>query len=312
MWDSWFFKQGADTHAFYLQALPTDNPYLKHDNRVTIGHAVSQNLTDWKELPTVLEPGSGDTWDNLALWTGSAIERDGTFYMFYTGRNSEGNKMWIQRIGLATTDSKDLTDWKKYEKNPVLEAREFYEIDNYKNKLGKIGAWRDPFVFYHPTFKKYFMTISARVKGEKKEYNGCAALASSDNLLEWKLEPPVFAPRIYDEIECTQVVFHHRKWYLFFSTHAANYEPEFAKKIGGPVSGLHGYFANDFFGPYLPVNGNGVVLANGEEMYDVRLIKDKSDDFFALGWLKTKEEKYSGKLSLPFKITIKDNRVSRV
>ena len=68
LWDSWFIREGDEYHIFYLQALPSDDPEKRHDDRISIGHAVSADLIDWKELPTALEPG--DSWDNFALWTG--------------------------------------------------------------------------------------------------------------------------------------------------------------------------------------------------------------------------------------------------
>lgn len=308
LWDSWFFKKGDEIHVFYLQAKPTDNPYLKHDVVVSIGHAVSRNLVDWTELPTALEPGRGGVWDNLALWTGSVIERDGRYFMFYTGRNSDSDKMWVQKIGAA--ESTDLIHWEKNPKNPILEAGNWYAIDNFKNKLGKIGAWRDPFVFFHQKQSRYCMTISARLSGKEKEYNACVALAVSPDLKDWKLEAPLFSPGIYDEIECTQVIEQDGLWYLFFSTHDENYKPEFALETGGRFNGLHCYYSKDFYGPYLPVNGNGVVLANGDRMYDARLLPWEGNNYRAIGWLKTEQGKYSGKLSLPFTITISGDKVS--
>jgi beta-fructofuranosidase len=309
LWDSWFFKKDGEIHVFYLQAKPTDNPYLKHDVVVSIGHAVSKDLYAWTELPAVLEPGRGGVWDNLALWTGCVIERGGRYYMFYTGRNSDSDKMWIQKIGAA--ESGDLIHWEKNPQNPILEAKGWYVIDNYKNKLGKIGTWRDPFVFYHEKSARYCMTISARAAGKEREYNACVALAVSADLKDWKLEPPVFSPGVYDEIEGTQIIEQDGLWYLFFSTHAENYRPEFAKKIGGQYGGLHCYYAKDFAGPYEPVNVNGVVLSNGDKMYDVRLIEGaRSGEYRAIGWLKTEQGKYSGKLSSPFDLKIKGGEIS--
>lgn len=308
LWDSWFFQKGEDTHVFYLQAKPSENPYLKHDVVVSIGHAISKNLADWTELPAALEPGRGGVWDNLALWTGCVIEAEGRYFMFYTGRNSDSDKMWIQKIGAA--ESSDLIHWEKDPGNPILEAKDWYEINNFKNKLGRIGTWRDPFVFFHEKRGQYCMTISARLSGKEKEYNACVALAVSPDLKNWKLEAPIFSPGVYDEIECTQVIERGGLWYLFFSTHDENYKPEFREELGGKFDGLHCYYAKDFLGPYQPVNGNGVVLPNGNEIYDVRLIPGKGDEYDAIGWLKTEQGKYAGKLSAPFKIKISGGEVS--
>ena len=310
LWDSWLIKDNNKFHIFYLQAAPSKDPKERHDSYITIGHAVSDDLTHWKELPVALRPGESDSWDNLALWTGSVIKKDGKYFIFYTGRNKNADKKWIQKIGLAI--SYDLIKWDKSKNNPILEAQKYYYIDNQKNKLGKIGAWRDPFVLQDPKSHKYYMTISAREKNKGREYNGCVAIAESNNLVDWKILPPIFSPGIYDEIETTQVIFHKGFCYLFFSTHASNYEPEFAE-INGSFGGLHCYYSKNLLGGYKPVNNNGVVLGNEDEMYDVRLLHDKSDDFFGIGWLnKTRKEKFSGKLTLPLKIKIEKNRVFRI
>ncbi len=101
-------------------------------------------------------------------------------------------------------------------------------------------------------------------------------------------------------------------YYLFFSTQARNYNPAFAIE-GGTIGGLHCYCSTNLTGEYLPVNENGVVLGNENVMYDIRLLHDKEDDFFAIGWLnKTEDCNFVGKLSLPFKIRILNDRVFEI
>ena len=307
LWDSWLIKDNNRFHIFYLQSIPSKDPEERHNSYVTIGHAVSEDLIHWKELATSLEPGENDSWDNLALWTGSVIKKDEKYFMFYTGRNKSKDRKWIQKIGLAV--SNDLIKWEKVKNNPILEAGKYYYIDNQKNKLNKIGAWRDPFIFQDPKSKKYYMTISARYDDHRREYNGCVALAESNNLFGWKILPPIFYPGVYDEIETTQVIFHKEFYYLFFSTHANNYAPNFAKAKGS-YGGLHCYYSDKLFGNYKPVNDNGIVLGNDDEMYDIRLLHDSKNEFFAIGGLnKTKNQRFVGKLTLPFKIKIEKDKV---
>lgn len=302
LWDSWFIKDNGVFHVFYLQCLPTKDSEKRHDNNVSIGHAISKDLIQWKEQKIALEPGINDAWDNLSLWTGSVIKKDDEYFMFYTGRNSKKDRNYVQKIGSSV--SKDLYNWEKMKGNPMLEAKGYYSIDNNKNSLNNIGAWRDPFVFLDPASKKYYMTVTAREKGEKREYNGCVALLESNNLLDWKILPPMFSPGFYDEIECTQVIFHKGVYYLFISTHERNYKPDFAKKVGS-CGGLHCYYSTRLFDGYKPVNENGVVLNNSEEMYSVSLLYDKQDEFYAIGWMnKSQDSSFVGKLTKPFKIKI--------
>ncbi|MBD3260172.1 MAG: hypothetical protein GF334_00575 [Candidatus Altiarchaeales archaeon] len=308
LWDSWFIKKGGDYHVFYLQTKATENPQDRHNSNVSIGHAASKNLVEWRELPYALEVGKPGSWDDLALWTGSVIKKGKTYFMFYTGRCRKA--FWIQKIGLA--NSKDLISWEKYEGNPLLEAKKYYYIDNRKNRLGKVGAWRDPFVFWDEKSDNYYMLVSAREKNAGRQYNGCVAICSSKNLLDWKILPPIFSPKVFDEIETTQMIVKDGVYYLFFSTQKENLKPDYAEK-NGLLGGLYCFYSNDLFGKYTPVNKNGVVLANEEKMYDIRLIHAEKNLYHAIGWLnKTKNKTFEGSLSQPFKIKIEKDEVGPI
>ncbi|MCK5332482.1 glycoside hydrolase family 68 protein [Candidatus Parcubacteria bacterium] len=309
LWDLWFIKARGNWHVFYLQSVRTKDPEDRHNENVSIGHAISKDLKSWVELLPALEPGGIGQWDNLSLWTGSVIQKGKKYYMYYTGRSKEKDIRLIQKIGLAV--SNDLINWEKCHENPIIEfEKSYYQMNNKLNTLGKKGAWRDPFVFKDPVSGKYFMTISARKKGSKRKYNSCIALATSENLLKWKVLEPILAPGRYDEMETSQVVYHKGKYYLFFSVSGDQglYEPDWEKKVGDH-GGLHCYYSDNLFRGYSPVNGNGVVLEYEKKIYDVRLLSEKGDEYTSIGWLNEHEDKFIGKMSLPFKIVIKGDRV---
>jgi len=308
LWDSWFINRGDECHMFHLQAEPSDDPTKRPVNNVSIGHAVSKDYIHWQELKTALQAGCDDEWDNKDLWSGCAAEKDGTYYLYYTGKNSTPGMENIQKIGLAT--SNDLQTWVKHPENPILEADlRYYEMDNNVNVLGNAGSWRDPFVFKDLTSEKRYMTISAIAKEEGSEYNACVALAESDDMIHWRVLPPIFSPGVYDEIEVSRVIYHAGLYYLFFTTHAGNYAPDFAK-VHGAHEGLHCYYSEDLFGGYKPVNGNGVVFGNGNDIYDIRVLNTKDNDFIGIGWLNCGADgKYIGKLSDPMQIRIEGNRI---
>ena len=70
-----FFWKGS-YHLFYLEGPDW-------------GHIVSQDLLHWQELPKALVKGAdpqGPDWESI--WTGSIVEHNGTFFLFYTGKNS--------------------------------------------------------------------------------------------------------------------------------------------------------------------------------------------------------------------------------
>jgi beta-fructofuranosidase len=306
LWDPWFIRHKGKFHMFHLQARRTDNPESRHDDGVSIGHAVSRDLSSWEQRPTALQPGRSGEWDSLSLWTGSVIRKGKKFYMFYTGRN--GRQKNIQKIGLAT--SMDLDSWEKHPENPILEADNLvYEMADDSNLLGKIGAWRDPYVFRDSRSRKYYMIITARKKGKKREYNGCIALAESRNLIDWRVRNPILAKGRYDEMETPQMVFHDGRYYLFFGVPWPKlYHPGWERKTGNRT-GLHCYYSKDLFKGYRPVNRDGIAAEDASRIYSMRLIQDKRNTFKAIGWLHMGDEGFIGRLSAPGIVEIKKNKV---
>ena len=77
LWDSWYVRDGASWHGFFLQAdRSLGNPDLRHLN-VTQGHATSTNLVDWTHLGTTFTPQrNGPAWDDSTTWTGSVVRGD--------------------------------------------------------------------------------------------------------------------------------------------------------------------------------------------------------------------------------------------
>jgi beta-fructofuranosidase len=301
LWDSWFVVNKDKYHVFYLQSKKFKNSERRHDYS-SIGHAVSKDLKSWEEIGLALGKGEKDSWDDLALWTGSVIKKDGRWYMFYTGRGKKDRL--VQKIGLAISD--DLVSWEKVD-NFVLEVDgRYYQKDFGINNLGKIGAWRDPFVFRKG--KKYYMTLSARARGKDKEYNGCIGLAVSEDLINWKIRKPIFSPGLYDEMEVNQVIYRGGFYYLFFGVAFDNlYSVENSKRKSS--KGLHCYYSKRLRGPYSPVNGNGVVVDGADKIYDIRLVK-KGREYYGIGWLNRDDNgKFVGKLSSKFLISINKDRV---
>ena len=155
LWDFWMISSEKHYHLFYLQAdrnLPS--PDDRHEV-ASIGHAISPDLYQWREMGTVLEKGPDGEWDDTSLWTGSIIKKNDLFYMFYTSRFSR-EKRKVQRIGLAI--SEDLHHWEKYKGNPIITANpQWYET----SQISEDGLehWRDPYVIYHPK-KEFIMLLS--------------------------------------------------------------------------------------------------------------------------------------------------------
>jgi len=101
VWDFWLAQTRGAFHVFYLQAPKTlGHEALRHKN-ASIGHAVSEDLISWTVLRDAIGPGPPEEWDDLATWTGSVVEHDGSWYMLYTGVSSADGGL-VQNFGLAT------------------------------------------------------------------------------------------------------------------------------------------------------------------------------------------------------------------
>jgi beta-fructofuranosidase len=201
IWDFWLAQSGSSYHIFYLQAPKAlRDPALRHRN-ATIGHAVSSDLISWTVLADALGPGSLGSWDDLATWTGSIVEHDGSWFMLYTGVSSTDDGV-VQRIGLAT--SPDLVTWSKHAANPVLVAdrRWYEELDP---TTWHEQAWRDPWVFRDPNGHGFNALITARAAEGPADGRGVVGYATSRDLVAWTVRPPLTEPGEFGHLEVPQV-----------------------------------------------------------------------------------------------------------
>ncbi|MFM7030598.1 MAG: glycosyl hydrolase family 32 [Micrococcales bacterium] len=210
IWDSWYVFDGQQHHAFYLHASKSlGNPDRRHRHPI-IGHAVSDDLTNWTVVRDALivsdEPEAFDSW---TTWTGSVVRDDaGLWWMFYTGTSrSDGGD--VQTVGAAT--SKDLLVWEKVSSQPLVSADPtWYEKLNQPEWHDE--AWRDPWVFRFPkgvttgaaavgvpegsdASEVWHMLVTARAKeGAPVRELGVMGHATSTNLRDWTVQPPLSKP----------------------------------------------------------------------------------------------------------------------
>jgi len=137
-----FFWKGQ-YHVFYL---------MGGQPRCTWEHIISTDLIHWRELPTALKPsGPPDGFDGGNMATGSVIEKDGTFHIFYCGQNLE-NPRGSESVLHAT--STDLSHWTKHPQDRI-------DPDgiHYSNK--PVRDFRDAYVFWKPDEQLYWMVVQA-------------------------------------------------------------------------------------------------------------------------------------------------------
>ena len=95
-------------HAFFQH-----NPYKPVWGPMHWGHAVSDDLIHWEELEIALRPDM--EYENTGgCFSGSAVEKDGVLYLFYTSVSEKLGQ--TQSVAI----SRDGVHFEKYEGNPVI------------------------------------------------------------------------------------------------------------------------------------------------------------------------------------------------
>lgn len=244
VWDFWLARDGSDFHLFFLQAPRSiSDPDQRHWN-VSIGHAVSTDLTHWEVLPDALRPALEPAWDDYTTWTGSIVRSNGQWWMFYTGTSrSEQGK--VQRIGAALSD--DLVTWRRHDANPLIESDpRWYE--QYDAAVWPELAWRDPWVFGDDT-GTFHAFVTARAASGPPATRGVIGHATSTDLSTWTVTEPITTPGRFGHLEIPQVAHIDGQWQLIFSTPPAprNIQQEFPDAA---TAGTHVLSAPTPLGPY--------------------------------------------------------------
>jgi len=198
-----FFWNG-EYHLFYLKDYRDEHGHGLGTPWFHLGTRDFVNFTDYGEA---LPRGRPDEQD-LYVFTGSAIERNGLFHIFYTGHNhilAEDGKP-LQAVMHAT--SSDLVHWTKDPSGTFWADTSRYDMND----------WRDPFVLWNEEAGEYWMLLAARLKGGPSNRRGCIALAASKDLANWEIRDPFWAPNLYFTHECPDLFRWGDWWYLIYST----------------------------------------------------------------------------------------------
>lgn len=280
IWDLWIAVEGADYHVYYLQAPRSlSDPELRHRN-VTIGHAVSQDLRSWEILPDALQPAREQgAWDDFTTWTGSVLQYEGLWYMFYTGGKRAENAL-IQRIGFAV--SKDLIYWERFPDNPVIQ-HDPQRYEPFDPEVWHDHTWRDPWVVKDPGSDSFYAFITARVNHGPQDGRGVIALARSIDMKTWEILDHVTETGNFGYMEVPQVVRANEKYYLLFSTVKDFHSQERRRTTRQtPVTGLHYLVAEKLTGPYRFTTDAFLLGDPVGAYYAAKILKDSYDDWVLL------------------------------
>ena len=219
------FYWNGEYHVFYLRG---------GIGKVPWEHIVSKDLIHWQELPAALvSDGDPKGPDGGQMFTGSVVQGEGAFHIFYTGDNG-ANPHGTEFILHAT--SQDLLRWTKHPADIIAP-----DGVHYANRQQR--DFRDSYVFWNADDKQYWMVLCANSLG-----GGGAGLAVSKDLKTWRQMPALQAPNQ----ECPDLFKIGDTWYL----------------IGG---GNYRY-SKDPHGPYRDPAFNNVIdrpfIYAGKRMFD--------------------------------------------
>ena len=153
------------------------------------GHAVSDDLISWEELPSALSPDK--PYENgYGCRSGSAIEADGKLWLFYNSVSQDNS----ETVSAAWSD--DGINFIKSDANPII--RPPFEGSGVK--------FRDPFVFrYGGSFRMLVGAGSANVAK--------VLLYESRDLLSWELKSEILSdPKFGSVIEAPGLFEVDGKW----------------------------------------------------------------------------------------------------
>jgi beta-fructofuranosidase len=271
-------------HLFYQH-----NPYSAEWGQIHWGHAVSDDLVHWRDLPIALSPNPKGP-DYAGCWSGCAVVHDDVTMFFYTGVYPEAVCIAIGKDDLLTLD--------KYDGNPVIPAppEGIYAGDPWD--------FRDPFVWQNDD--EWYMLIASRQEGS----GGMALLYRSLDLHQWEYLHPFFE----GDMQQTQPFWMGVQW------ECPNY---FAQEdrhvlivsVAGEGDGdlrYPAYFVGDLEDHRLRPRQSGIV-DYGSCFYAPQILHDK-DRYLMWGWLQEtrstvaqKAAGWSGVMSLPRIISLQDD-----
>lgn len=161
-------------HLFYQY-----NPLGPWHERIHWGHAVSDDLVHWRDLPVVLAPTDGGP-DEEGCWSGCAVDLGEEVALFYTGVHP-------QVVCTARSSDPDLRTWRKA-------AAPLIETPPSGIHPGSPADFRDPFVWREDD--GWYMVIGSRKLGE----GGLVLLYRSDNLRTWTYLHPLFEGDLHQTV----------------------------------------------------------------------------------------------------------------
>lgn len=223
----------------------------------------TEDFVHFTEYGRSLARGTRNQQD-LACFTGSVIEAEGLYHIFYAGNNRYFPKQGKPANGVMHAVSHDLLNWTKLPEDTFYAPPGTYDPND----------WRDPFVFWNEDAKQYWMLVVARLKTGPPSRRGCTALCTSKDLKKWDVREPFWAPGLYEDHECPDLFRMGDWWYLVFSEFSAQHH-------------THYRMSRSLKGPWLAPDNDSF---DGRALYAAKTASD-GHRRFAFGWNPTRYDK---------------------
>lgn len=274
-WDMWPVQRRDGTIARFdgvelwmaLSAPALADPAGRHDiARIRLLSLKGGAYRDCGDvLPAEFSPGSRE-------WAGSAIvDDDGarvTLFFTAAGRRGEKKPSFEQRLfetsaALVRRQERPagFGAWTLAAESVIADGGDYVQTSIDPGEPGHIRAFRDPAYFRDPMDGAEYLLFAASLKKSQSRWNGAIGIARRDGA-SWRLCPPLLtADELNNELERPHVIARDGAYYLFWSTQRHMFDPA---GPSGP-NGLYGMRAPSLFGPYEPLNGDGLVAGNPDE-----------------------------------------------
>ncbi len=269
-------------HLFYQY-----NPNGPFHGTIHWGHAASEDLVHWRDLPIALAPTPGGP-DEEGCWSGCAVNDDGVPTLVYTGVSPQ--------VVCLATGSDELLAWTKPAHNPVIAG----PPPELEHRSG--GHFRDPYVWRADG--RYYMVIGSKEEG----VGGLILLYRSDDLVNWEYLHPLLRGDVNDSgpfwtgtmWECPNLLDFGDRQALIFSVQATHTDLLYPVYYTGRLQDHR----------FTPETGN--ILVHGHCFYAPQVMRADDGRHLMWGWLKEgrspqryHEAGWAGVMSAPIELSLR-------
>jgi beta-fructofuranosidase len=271
-------------HVFYQY-----NPHAATWGPPYWGHAVSEDLVHWRDLPPALFPDAPPA-DDGGCWSGCAVDHNGVPTFFYTGV-----KKGEQTTCTATSEG-DLVSWKKDQANPLVRmpALEHHTHNAYRDPF----LWREGETWYH-------------VIGTSINNRGQVLLYRSDDLKHWEYLHLLIPQNVRDALEDIGHIWECPNFFPLGDKHVLIVSLWHDRQLTYPVAFI-GNYKNQMFYPETMQRVDW-----GHRCFYAPLTLQVEKRRLMWGWLQSLRSSkaqlgagWSGSLSLPRELFLKEGKLA--